>query len=224
MKKYNSFEKLNKRIIICKKCPRLSSYIRTIAENKVKRFIDEQYWGKPLPGFGDINAELLIIGLAPAAHGGNRTGRMFTGDSSGDWLARVLYESGFANKPTSQHINDGFQLTNAYITASVRCAPPENKPSREEIHNCLIYLQEELKILRNIRVIICLGRIAFDSCSRLLGIKGVRFFHGKVIMHEKNYIICSYHPSRQNTQTGRLGWDQWSDIFATSKTLLAKND
>ena len=184
--------------------------------------MDEKYWGKPLTGFGDINAELLIIGLAPAAHGGNRTGRMFTGDSSGDWLARVLYEFGFANKPASQRINDGFQLTNAYITASVRCAPPENKPSRDELDNCSTYLQEELNLLRNVRVIICLGKIAFESCSKLLEIKS-GFSHGKVISHEKFDIVCSYHPSRQNTQTGRLHWEQWLKIFATSKTLLDKN-
>lgn len=223
MKESNAFHLLNQKIVECKKCPRLYSYIRTVAKNKVKRFKDEKYWGKPLTGFGDINAELLIIGLAPAAHGGNRTGRMFTGDSSGDWLARVLYEFGFANKTVSQRINDGFQLTNAYITASVRCAPPENKPSRNELDNCFVYLQEELNLLRNVRVIICLGKIAFESCSKLLGIKSA-FSHGKVISHEKFGIISSYHPSRQNTQTGRLVWEQWLEIFSTAKTLLDKNN
>lgn len=222
MDRINSFLTLNQRIVRCKKCPRLYSYIRAVAKNKVKRFVDEQYWGKPLTGFGDLNAELLIVGLAPAAHGGNRTGRMFTGDSSGDWLARALYEFGFATKPTSERINDGFQLMNTYITASVRCAPPENKPLREERDNCFTYLREELEILGNVRVIICLGKIAFDSCSRLLGIRD-KFSHGKVISHEKFDIICSYHPSRQNTQTGRLRWDQWSEIFSISKALLDRN-
>ena len=127
---------LNKKIVKCKKCPRLVSYTQMVAKNKIRRFSEEKYWGKPIPGFGDINARLLLVGLAPAAHGGNRTGRMFTGDSSGDWVAKVLYENGFADRPRSEKIDDGFGLINTYITAVVRCAPPQNKPLKEEIKNC----------------------------------------------------------------------------------------
>src|SRR5574337_2220087 len=134
---------LNKQIVNCKKCNRLFKYTRQVAKEKVKRFQNEEYWGKPLAGFGDIHARMLLVGLAPAAHGGNRTGRMFTGDSSGDWLAKALYENGFASQPTSHRINDGLELIDSYITASVRCAPPENKPTKEELENCLPYLIEE---------------------------------------------------------------------------------
>ena len=214
-------EKLNKKIIRCKKCPRLSSYIRNIASEKVKRFRDQEYWGKPLAGFGDFNAELLLVGLAPAAHGGNRTGRMFTGDSSGDWVAKVLYDNGFATKPTSQHANDGFELKNTYITATVRCAPPQNKPLKEEFENCFSYLQDEVALLKNLKVVICLGKIAFDSCCKLFEIKGEKFSHGKSFSHENFVIICSYHPSRQNTNTRRLTWDQWNYIFSKAKKELA---
>lgn len=218
-----NLKNINKKIIKCKKCPRLTSYIHKIAKEKVRRFAEEQYWGKPLTGFGDPNAELLIIGLAPAAHGGNRTGRMFTGDSSGDWLAKVLYENGFATKPTSKKVGDGYNLINTYITATVRCAPPQNKPLKEEIDNCAVYLKDELSVLKDIKIILCLGKIAFDSCCKLLDIKGVRFAHGKSFTHKKWIIIISYHPSKQNTQTGRLTWKQWSDIFVKAKKILNKN-
>lgn len=215
-------DKLNKKIINCKKCPRLVSYIHDISEKKVRRYKDERYWGKPLTGFGDFNGKLLIIGLAPAAHGGNRTGRMFTGDSSGDWLAKALYENGFASQPSSQSANDGLELVDAYITASVRCAPPQNKPTKEEFENCFPYLVEEFSLLKKVKVIVCLGRIAFDTCCKLLGVKGVEFSHGKSFTHQHLTIICSYHPSRQNTQTGRLKWEQWTSIFAKARKVLDK--
>lgn len=220
MKTKQEFRKLNQKIILCKKCPRLASYIRTVAKVKVNRFHDQKYWGKPLPGFGDFNAKLLLIGLAPAAHGGNRTGRMFTGDSSGDWVARVLYEKGFATKSTSTKLGDGFSLINAYITAVVRCAPPQNRPLKEELDNCSSFLKEELVLLKNVRVIVCLGRIAFDACCKLLNIKGAKFSHGRTVQHGKLVIISTYHPSRQNTQTGRLRWNQWSSIFSTAKKII----
>ena len=213
---------LNQKIIKCKKCPRLITYINKISKEKVKRFRYQKYWGRPLPGLGDFNAELLLVGLAPAAHGGNRTGRMFTGDSSGDWVAKVLYENGFATKPTSQSLGDGFSLINAYITAVARCAPPQNKLLKEEIENCSSYLREELSILKNIKIIICLGKIAYDSCCKLLHIKNEKFTHGKIYHYKKMTIISSYHPSRQNTQTGRLTWDQWSDIFSKAKMILGE--
>jgi uracil-DNA glycosylase len=215
-----SLDKLNHKIITCKKCPRLSSYIYEVSKIKVKRFKKEKYWGRPLAGFGDPKAELLIIGLAPAAHGGNRTGRMFTGDSSGDWLAKALYENGFSNKPSSQSLNDGYKLKNTYITAALRCAPPKNKPTTDELQNCSCYLKEELLILKNVKIIVCLGKIAFDACCRLLGIKKAKFYHGNMFLHKDWTILCSYHPSKQNTQTGRLNWDQWSYIFSKSKQIL----
>ena len=216
-------EQLNKKIIKCRKCPRLSEYIRMVAKEKVSRFMHEKYWGRPLPGFGDVSAQLLIIGLAPAAHGGNRTGRMFTGDGSGEWLAKALYENKFATKNTSEKLGDGFELKNAYVTAAIRCAPPKNKPTRMEIENCMPYISDELKILKNIRVIICLGRIAFETFCKLFSIKGKQFGHGKSFCFSGMTIICSYHPSRQNTQTGRLSWDEWTYIFQKANQLLRKS-
>jgi len=222
LKKLQSLKTLNKDIIKCKKCPRLNSYIKQVSKTKVKRFKDQKYWGKPLPGFGDINAKILIVGLAPAAHGGNRTGRMFTGDSSGDWVAKVLYQNGFATKPTSTKPNDGFCLTNAYITAVVRCAPPQNKPLNHELDNCSNYLKNELLILQNLEVIICLGRIAFSRVCRILGIKGQKFSHGHLFKHGTKFILCSYHPSRQNTNTDRLDWKQWNSVFKNAGKLVQK--
>jgi len=215
-----SIESLNKKIVSCKKCPRLTVYIRDVAKNKVRRFKDEKYYGKPLSGFGDVNAKLLIVGLAPAAHGGNRTGRMFTGDSSGDWVAKVMHKHGFASIPTSQSRDDGLILYNAYITAVIRCAPPQNKPTREEMKNCFVYLQKELEILKNISVILCLGKIAYDATCKLLEIKPEKFGHNKLFTYNNYKILTSYHPSKQNTQTGRLTWKQWSAVFAKAKKLV----
>ncbi len=214
--------KLNKRIVACRKCPRLATYIRKVAREKAPRYRDQKYWGRPLTGFGDLGARVLIVGLAPAAHGGNRTGRMFTGDCSGDWLAKALYENGFANKPTSVSADDGLELKGAYVTASVRCAPPQNKPARDEFENCFPYIVEELAILKDVSVIVCLGRIAYDTCCKLLSIRGIGFAHGKSFRHGNLTVICSYHPSRQNTQTGRLKWHQWSSIFAKAQRALDK--
>lgn len=219
----DDFSLLNREIIRCKKCPRLVSYVREVAIKKVKRFKTEKYWGRPLTGFGDLHGRLLIIGLAPAAHGGNRTGRMFTGDSSGDWLSKALYENGFASQPSSLRVDDGFRLIDAYITASVRCAPPQNKPTKEEFENCFPYLTKEFSLLKKVRVIVCLGRIAFDTCCKMLHIKGVGFAHGRSFTHQHFTIICSYHPSKQNTQTGRLTWNQWSMIFAKARKFLDNN-
>ena len=212
-------ESLNKKIASCKKCPRLSVYIRDIAKNKVRRFKDEKYYGKPLSGFGDINAKLLIVGLAPAAHGGNRTGRMFTGDSSGDWLAKAMHRYGFASIPTSQNIHDGLVLKNVYITAAVRCAPPQNKPSKEEMQTCFEYLVQEKEILKNITTVLCLGKIAYDASCKLYKVKSEKFGHNKLFRYDKIKILTSYHPSKQNTQTGRLTWSQWSEVFQRAKRL-----
>ena len=212
---------LDNEIKNCTKCTRLSEYIREVTKNKVRRFVDQQYWGRPLSGFGDINAKLLIVGLAPAAHGGNRTGRMFTGDSSGDWLAKVMHENGFASKPTSQTRDDGLVLSNAYITAAVRCAPPQNKPTREEMQNCFDYLQQEYKILKNVIVILCLGKIAYDVTCKLVQVKPEKFGHNKLFEYDRIKILTSYHPSKQNTQTGRLTWKQWSAVFQKARKMTS---
>ena len=216
-----SIESLNKKIAKCKKCPRLAEYIQDVAKNKVRRFKEENYYGKPLSGFGDINAKLLIVGLAPAAHGGNRTGRMFTGDSSGDWVAKVMHKHGFASIPTSQNKNDGLVLKNAYITAAVRCAPPQNKPTRQEMDTCFGFLEQEKKILENITTVLCLGKIAYDTTCKLYSIKSEKFGHNKLFAYDGINILTSYHPSKQNTQTGRLTWNQWSAVFAKAKKIIA---
>lgn len=215
-----NIHELNKKIENCKKCPRLSQYIRQVAKTKVRRFSDQDYYGKPLSGFGDINAKLMIVGLAPAAHGGNRTGRMFTGDSSGDWLAKVMYQYGFSSISTSQSIDDGLVLRNAYITAAVRCAPPQNKPTREEMNACFDYLKQEYQLLKDVKVILCLGRIAYDTTCRLIKVKPEKFGHNKLFEYESVMVLTSYHPSKQNTQTGRLTWKEWSAVFQKAKKLI----
>ena len=215
--KETSIESLNKKIRSCQRCPRLASYIREVAKNKVRRFRDEPYYGRPLSGFGDINAKLLIVGLAPAAHGGNRTGRMFTGDSSGDWLAKAMHKTGFASIPTSQRSDDGLVLKNAYITAAVRCAPPQNKPSKQEMQNCFDFLQAEFELLENVTTVLCLGKIAYDATCKLLKIKPEKFGHNKLFRYDTINVITSYHPSKQNTQTGRLLWNQWLAVFKKAK-------
>lgn len=214
----HALKALQERVVSCRRCLRLTDYVSTVAANKTRRYEEWTYWGKPLPGFGDPYAQLLIMGLAPAAHGGNRTGRMFTGDSSGDWLVRALYETGFANQPTSVDRHDGLRLLSAYITAAVRCAPPKNKPTRQEIENCSEYLTEELRLLRQVKVVLTLGRIAFDSYLRQLDIENdhkPEFRHGVIcrLAKGKPLLAIAYHPSRQNTQTGRLTWKMWLRAF-----------
>ena len=210
---------VNKKIERCKKCPRLAKYIREVARNKVRRFSDQEYYGKPLSGFGDVKAKLLIVGLAPAAHGGNRTGRMFTGDSSGDWLAKVMHRHGFASIPTSQTSHDGLALKNAYITAAVRCAPPQNKPTKEEMDTCFDFLKQEYGILKNVTVILCLGKIAYNATCKLTKVKPEKFGHNRLFEYDSFKILTSYHPSKQNTQTGRLTWKEWSAVFQKAKRL-----
>lgn len=212
--------RINEKVVACKKCPRLAKYIRAVGREKVKRFADDRYWARPLPSWGDTNARLLIVGLAPAAHGGNRTGRMFTGDSSGDWLARAMHEAGFASSPESRAKDDGLVLTGAYITAAARCAPPDNKPTSEELANCAPFLVAELAALREVRVVLALGKIAFDAYCKAVGAKGLVFAHGARYDVSGKTLVASYHPSRQNTNTGRLTWKMWSEIFAMVKSLV----
>jgi uracil-DNA glycosylase family 4 len=216
--------KLQEKVVSCRKCPRLTRHISSVAMQKTPRYRSWKYWAKPLPSFGDPHARLLIIGLAPAAHGGNRTGRMFTGDSSGDWLVKALYQTGFANQPHSVSSDDGLRLKSAYITAVVRCAPPENKPTRQEILNCSEYLAEELRLLRDVKVVVTLGRMAFDSflrTSEILRPYRPSFKHGATYRFKgAPLLVASYHPSRQNTQTGRLTWHMWLKVFKKVKKEL----
>jgi uracil-DNA glycosylase family 4 len=212
--------RLNAKVIGCTLCPRLIQYITKIGHAKVNRFADERYWARPLPSWGDPNARLLIVGLAPAAHGGNRTGRMFTGDSSGDWLVRAMYETGFASKPTSRSKDDGLTLMDAYITAAVRCAPPNNKPLPFELANCSQYLLIELALLENVTLVLALGKIGFDAYCRAAGLKGLAFGHGMRYASGDKILLASYHPSRQNTNTGRLTWQMWLSIFRTARAIL----
>ena len=204
---------LQRQVIACKRCANLIAYCRQVAKEKRRMYRDWEYWGKPVPSFGDPRAELLILGLAPGAHGANRTGRMFTGDRSGDFLYRGLYEAGFANQPTSRDRSDGLELRNCYITAPLRCAPPKNKPTPEELRNCQPYLERELGILTRLRAVLVLGRIAFDSYLRVLAKREdfprrstLVFSHGASLALPAGLprLFCSYHPSQQNTQTGRL--------------------
>jgi uracil-DNA glycosylase family 4 len=199
-----------------------------VAQEKVKRYRDQEYWGKPIPSFGDPQARLLIIGLAPAAHGGNRTGRIFTGDRSGDWLYGALHEAGFANQPTSRHKDDGLVLNDCYITAAVHCAPPDNKPMPEEFAACRPYLLQELTLLRRDRVVVALGQIAFaaylTACRELgfsLPTPLPRFGHGTQVALKDVTLIGSYHPSQQNTFTGRLTREMFAVVFQLAKTALA---
>ena len=214
--------KVNETAVHCKLCPRLSKYIREVRKTKTKKYMNQVYWARPVPTFGDPKAKLLVIGLAPAAHGGNRTGRVFTGDSSGDWLVRALFETGFANKPASVSRDDGLILKDAYLTAAVRCAPPLNKPDPSEISNCSQYLLAETKILeRTTKVILTLGKIAFDAYRSVCNVKGLMFGHSKIYpVFDGKTLIVSYHPSRRNTNTGTLTWQMWINIFQTARSII----
>jgi len=228
-KRINPLEVVQAEVVACRRCPRLVAYRERVAREKVRRYRDEEYWGKPIPGFGDSNARLLIVGLAPAAHGGNRTGRIFTGDRSGDFLYGALYRAGFANQPWSRHQADGLALRNCYITAAVRCAPPGNKPIPAELTTCRPYLVEEIRLLRNRRVVVVLGRIAFDAFLRAWGDAGrtvpaprPAFAHGALTeLPGGLFLLASYHPSQQNTQTGRLTSAMFQRIFARARRVLA---
>lgn len=212
---------IHQTIIACNKCSRLRSWCVEIALKKRKSFSADVYWGKPVPAFGDEHAQVLIVGLAPAAHGANRTGRMFTGDNSGLWLYRALYEHGFSNRENSISKSDDLRLKNAYITATVHCAPPDNKPSKEEMIACLDYLDQEINAMKNIKVILALGSIAWDSVFKLIG-KGTKpkFGHGVVAHVGKYAVIGSYHPSQQNTFTKRLTKPMFDSIFEKIKELM----
>ncbi len=219
---------LNRSIISCHKCPRLVAWRQATADKPPRRYRGEDYWARPLTGFGDPKAQLLIVGLAPTAHGGNRTGRMFTGDRSGDWLFRALHASGFCNQAVSLARDDGLKLRNCYITAAVRCAPPGNKPTRVEFGRCRPYLSRELKLLGSVRVVVALGKLAFDAFLAAHRENGgalpkprPRFGHGSVVELPDHFtLISSYHPSQQNTFTGKLTRASFYQIFKKARAVL----
>jgi len=220
---------LAQEVINCNRCPRLRRYCESISIKKRRAFQDETYWGKPVPSFGDPNAELFIIGLAPAAHGGNRTGRVFTGDDSGNFLAKALHKTGFANQPTSTRRHDGFSLKRTYITALIHCAPPKNKPQRIEITRCRPFLIQELEWLKQVKAVLALGQLAFtgylDTLKKIKMFSNqprLKFAHGS--FYDLDPILprlfASYHPSRQNTQTGRLTETMFHHVFKSIKKYL----
>jgi uracil-DNA glycosylase family 4 len=225
----DSFRIFTNEVIACERCPRLVRYREEIAETKRRAYRDWDYWGKPVPPFGDPQAKLLVIGLAPAAHGGNRTGRMFTGDRSGDFLYRALYETGFASQAESRSRDDGLTLTGAYVTAAVRCAPPDNKPSPGEFRNCRSYLERELDFLKQIRVVVVLGKLASDTYLSILRVRGVirsraafAFGHNRehAIAPDQPVLISSYHPSQQNTSTGKLTAPMLRQVFEKARAIV----
>ena len=220
-------------IVNCQRCARLRSYCRRIAREKRAAYRDELYWGRPVPGFGDANARVLLLGLAPAAHGANRTGRVFTGDGiggSGDFLMAALHRAGFANIPTSHRADDGLRLRDLYIAATVRCAPPDNKPTPEEIVACAAHLDAEIAALPRVRVVVTLGKIAWEAWFRHLARNGDRvrprptFGHGVVIDDRRPTVIGCFHPSRQNTNTGKLTAMMYDDVFGVVQDLLRRKD
>jgi uracil-DNA glycosylase len=221
---------LNREVIACTRCPRLVTYREMIAREKRRAYRDCEYWGKPVPGFGDPHARVLIMGLAPGAHGSNRTGRPFTGDASGNFMYPVLYETGFANQPTATACGDGLKLRNLYITAAARCAPPDNKPLPSELANCAPFLDREIEGLRRLKVVVALGKIGFDAYLNFLRRRGLVqskaiyvFAHGaQYEMPDGKILLASYHPSNQNTQTGKLTRGMFLEIFKQAGHLVDK--
>jgi uracil-DNA glycosylase family 4 len=217
---------LEREVISCRRCPRLVQWREQVARERRASFADEEYWGRPLPGFGDPAARVLILGLAPAAHGGNRTGRIFTGDRSGDWLFASLWRTGFANQPTSVSRDDGLTLSDCFIAAAVRCAPPANRPLPAERDNCMPYLVRELSLLKRLAVIVCLGGFAWEVAYRALAALGVaiprprpRFGHGALVELDGSTVLGCYHPSQQNTFTGRLTEAMIDDVMTRAREL-----
>ena len=213
---------LQSKIVKCKKCTRLVNFRNKVAHEKTKRFAHENYWGKPITGFGDPNAKVVFVGLAPAAHGGNRTGRVFTGDKSAEFLFKCLFKIGYSNQPYSNNVKDGLKLNNAYLTTALKCVPPQDKPTSEELRTCFKFFHKEIEILSKMKVVVCLGRIAFDTCVKAfeLNKKNYQFSHGKIQSIDKNfYLASSYHPSPRNVNTGRLNEEKMLKFLRDLKTL-----
>lgn len=218
----SQLDKLNKEIIACRKCPRLVAWREEVACVKRKAYLDWDYWGRPVPGFGDPDARVLVVGLAPGAHGSNRTGRQFTGDASGSFLFPALHRAGFASQPEAVGRDDGLTLHDMYITASGRCAPPDNKPTLEELNNCQPFLEREIHLLQP-KVIVCLGRIAFERILKIYSVRNssFKFGHGASYkLDDGPWVVCSYHPSQQNTSTGKLTVAMFDEIWKKTKSLL----
>ena len=217
---------LNKKIIKCNKCSRLVEFRKKIIRNKRKQFINQKYWGRPITGFGDIDAKMLFVGLAPAAHGATRTGRVFTGDKSSEFLYKCLFKANISNISTSEHINDGLKLNNAFITTALKCVPPEDKPNKSELTNCFNFFEQEINGLKNLKVIIALGKIAFDTCIEFYknnyDLKDkFKFVHGKNYKLPNNIILVScYHPSPRNVNTGRINEKKMTSLFKNIKKKL----
>jgi len=226
--RYPSVAAVQRAVIMCERCPRLRRYCEGVARAKKRAFMDQTYWGRPVPGFGDPHARLLVIGLAPAAHGGNRTGRVFTGDSSGSWLYEALHRYGFARLPDSTGRDDGQVLWGCYVTAAARCAPPANKPTPRELDHCRPYLEAELRLLRDVRVVLALGHIAFQNYlkaagwwTRIAPRERPRFAHGgRSTLPDGTVLLTAYHPSRQNTNTGKLTRTMWHAVFARAREAV----
>jgi len=218
---------LNAEVVACTKCPRLVAYRQQIGKEKRRAYMDHDYWARPVPGFGDPKARVLILGLAPGAHGSNRTGRPFTGDASGKFMYPILNKVGFASQPTAEHRDDGLKLIDCYITAAVRCAPPDNKPLPSELRNCAEYLDREIAILKNMKIVVALGKIAFDAYLAHLKRTGVLKANGGMVFgHANQYslsngvtLLASYHPSNQNTATGKLTAARFEGVFRSAKRI-----
>ena len=220
---------LNKEVVECRACPRLVEYRERVARVKKRRFLSWNYWGRPVPGFGDIAASIFVIGLAPAAHGGNRTGRVFTGDRSADFLVKALCDAGFANQPRSNDLNDGLELRRVYMTAAVKCVPPNDKPTNEEMANCAHFLKSELEICNKSKVILCLGQFAYRSTMALLTKNNLftskipKFEHGlEINLPDGRRVVASYHPSPRNTQTGTLTADMFNSLLQKIREELSR--
>jgi len=221
-----SLDRLAREIDACARCPRLRSHCQQVAQTKRRAYLDWEYWGRPVPSLGPASARLLIVGLAPGAHGANRTGRLFTGDSSGDFLYAVLHDAGFASQPTSVSRDDGLALKDAYITASAHCAPPGNKPTPAELATCREFLSREIRLLPNVRVVVVLGRIAHENYLRAAGLRPSAYRFGHGVQHALSGVtlVCSYHPSQQNTSTGRLTRAMLRDVFQTARRCIDSPD
>lgn len=226
----DSLAVLNRQVIACVRCPRLVEYRERVGREKRRAYLEHEYWAKPVPGFGDPQARVVILGLAPGAHGSNRTGRPFTGDASGNFMYPILYKMGFASQPQALHRNDGLRLIDCYITAAVRCAPPDNKPLPSELANCSEYLDRELALLRKIKVVVALGRIGFEAyLAHLRRTKVLSRTTGLSFRHAAHYqlpngvlLLASYHPSNQNTATGKLTAEMLEAIFRSAKALIQR--
>lgn len=220
----DSLVQLRADVCDCRRCPRLVEWRERVAVEKRASYRDETYWGRGVPGFGDPRARVMVLGLAPAAHGANRTGRVFTGDRSGDWLYRAMHRAGFANQPTSVHARDGLKLRNAWVAAAVKCAPPDNKPLPEERDACRPFLQRELALLTRIKVVVCLGGFAYEAACSEFGVRPrPKFGHGVEVPTPSGLtLLCSYHPSQQNTFTGRLTEPMLDDVFHRAAALVAR--